>query len=126
MKSIERRFRTLAEHYPTHSSYICFLRTVKDQDLTERFIRKWFLRLVDPADYSSADKKVLLQQLIAEPQKVVARKCIEDGVQKAESATLTQTSLKSFASLSGEVLAQNMHSSGHFEADYTVAGVRHE
>jgi hypothetical protein len=63
MKSLERRFKNIAERNPNSSTYICFAEAVKQQGFSRQTIHYWFLKLVDKDDYSKSDKKAILSQL---------------------------------------------------------------
>jgi len=63
MRSIERRFKNIAEKNPLWSSYICFAEAIKGQKFTKPMISMWFSKLVEKDDYSKSDKNQLLKQL---------------------------------------------------------------
>lgn len=62
MRSIEARFKMMVDHYPFHSSFICFLRAVDKQDFSRPMIIKWFRKLVDKEDYDKKDIWNLINQ----------------------------------------------------------------
>lgn len=63
MQSIERRFISMQEKYPNHSSFICFGRAIKDQGFSESMIKRWFNKLVDKDDYCRSEKAELFAHL---------------------------------------------------------------
>ena len=63
MRSIERRFKNIAEKNHLWSSYICFAEAIKGQKFTKPMISMWFSKLVEKDDYSKNDKSQLLKQL---------------------------------------------------------------
>lgn len=63
MRSIERRFKNIAEKNPLWSSYICFAEAIKGQRFTKPMISMWFSKLVEKDDYLKSDKCQLLKQL---------------------------------------------------------------
>lgn len=63
MRSIERRFKNMAEKKPFWSSYICFAEAIKGQKFTKPMISRWFSKLVEKDDYLKNDKKQILEQL---------------------------------------------------------------
>ena len=63
MKSIARRFSSIAKENRSWSSYMCFAETVKKQGLSEQIIRSWFNKLVNKGDYEKKDKKHILSFL---------------------------------------------------------------
>lgn len=63
MRSIERRFKNIADKKPLWSSYASFATAITGQKFTRPMIKYWFSKLVDKDDYSKSDKKQLLKQL---------------------------------------------------------------
>jgi hypothetical protein len=63
MKSIERKFNSIAEKNPNLSSYICFAKTVEEQGLNIQTIHRWFKKLVNKDDYEKSEKRALLENL---------------------------------------------------------------
>lgn len=63
MKSVERRFRNIAEKKPFWSSHICFAEAIKGQKFSRQAIHRWFQKLVDKDDYARSDKKAVLAHL---------------------------------------------------------------
>lgn len=63
MKSLERRFKNIAERNPYWSSHTCFAEAVKQHGFSRQTIHRWFLKLVEKDDYSKSDKKAILSDL---------------------------------------------------------------
>ena len=63
MKSLERRFKIMAEKNPSAGSYIVFAKTVKGQNFSRPILRKWFYKLVNKEDYARNEVKSLLKHL---------------------------------------------------------------
>lgn len=63
MKSLERRFISIAEKKPNQSSYMCFAEAIKEQGFSKQTIHRWFQKLVDKSDYAKGEKKGLLENL---------------------------------------------------------------
>ncbi len=63
MRSIERRFKKLAEKNPTWSSYVCFAESVKKQFFNKQTVHRWFYRLVDRNEWKGNSAKELLLHL---------------------------------------------------------------
>ncbi len=63
MKSIERKFNNVKKDNPHWSSYICFAETVKNQNVNEQTLNRWFNKLVEKDDYSRSDKETILSEL---------------------------------------------------------------
>ena len=63
MKSIERRFNSIAEKKPNQSSYMCFAEAIKGQGFSKQTMHRWFQKLVDKSDYAKGEKKGLLENL---------------------------------------------------------------
>lgn len=63
MKSLERRFKNIAEKNPYWSSHTCFAEAVKQRGFSRQTIHRWFLKLVEKDDYSKSDKKAILSHL---------------------------------------------------------------
>lgn len=64
MRSIERRFNVIrSKSHPCISSFMCFAQAISGQKFTTSVMRRWFNRLVDPADYDKKNKKEILQNL---------------------------------------------------------------
>lgn len=63
MKSLEIRFRNIAEKNPSLSSYSCFAKAVKGQSFNRQTVHRWFQKLVDKDDYDRSEKKALLAHL---------------------------------------------------------------
>ena len=65
MKSLERRYKNIAELNPYWSSYICFAEAVRDQNFSKRIITNYFNKLVEKDDYDRRDKKQIIKHLIS-------------------------------------------------------------
>ncbi|HAZ28560.1 MAG TPA: hypothetical protein DCY48_02160 [Candidatus Magasanikbacteria bacterium] len=63
MKSLERRYKNIAQKYTGWGSYICFAKAVTGQHFSRRAIQHWFNKLVDKNDYCKSDKAQLLKHL---------------------------------------------------------------
>ena len=63
MKSLERRFRNIAEKNPSLSSYVCFAKTIKGQGFNKQTIHRWFQKLVNKDDYAKKEKRAVLAHL---------------------------------------------------------------
>ena len=63
MRSIERVYQKISEKNPFWSSYVCFFMAIENRNFTPEIIARWFNKLVDKDDYSSADKKAILSFL---------------------------------------------------------------
>jgi len=63
MKSLERRFRNIADRHYSWSTYTCFAAAVKGQNFTHPIILYWFNKLVDKDDYDHKDKKELMAHI---------------------------------------------------------------
>jgi len=63
MRSIERRYRNIAEKNPESTSYICFARAIVGQGFCYERIKEWFNKLVDKEDYAQDEKRIILQFL---------------------------------------------------------------
>ena len=63
MKSLEIKFRKIAEKNPDLSSYVCFARTVTGQKYNSQTIHRWFQKLVEKDDYAKNEKRALLAHL---------------------------------------------------------------
>lgn len=66
MRSIERRFRTIADkpgnwNRPT---IISFATAVSGQKFDANKVYYWFKRLVDPGDYSKSEKKQVIADML--------------------------------------------------------------
>jgi len=63
MRSLEIRFKKIAEKNPNLSSYICFARTIAGQKYNRQTIHRWFNELVEKDDYAKSEKRALLTHL---------------------------------------------------------------
>ncbi len=63
MNSIQERFSQLKRANPYWSSYTSFAEAIKGKRYTKRRIALWFNCLVEKEDYSSKDKKAILEYL---------------------------------------------------------------
>ncbi len=63
MKSIERRFNNIQGKNAYYSSFTCFHLAVEEQGFSEQMIVRWFNKLVDKEDYSSGEKKAVLDYI---------------------------------------------------------------
>ena len=63
MRSIERRFKNIAEKKPFMEFLYLFCGSHKGQKFTKPMISLWFSKLVEKDDYSKSDKNQLLKQL---------------------------------------------------------------
>lgn len=63
MKSLERRFKNIAEKNPVWSSYICFAEAIKNQHFSKQTISRWFQKLVNKDDYARKEKRAILSHL---------------------------------------------------------------
>lgn len=63
MKSIQRKFNKEVKDNPSLSSLICFVRSIKGKNYTQRSIAEWFTELVDWDDYKGSSKTQLLRWL---------------------------------------------------------------
>lgn len=64
MKSIERRFKDVAERNPNYSSYLCFAEAIKKQGFSKQTIQRWFNKLVDKDDYAKNEKRETVDFLV--------------------------------------------------------------
>ena len=64
MRSIERRFKKIAEKNPVWSSYICFAEAVKSQCFSKQTMSRWFNKLVEKDDYTRSEKRQVLYYLV--------------------------------------------------------------
>jgi len=64
MRSIERRFIQMREKYPSHCSYIHFLRAIRGQNFSESSVRRWFHKLVDKDDIAKGEVRAVLRILL--------------------------------------------------------------
>lgn len=61
---INDRFLKLQEEYPNHSSYICFVRLMTLEGVSnERLISRYFNKFVEKGDYEFREKKGVLRSL---------------------------------------------------------------
>jgi len=63
MKSLERRFKNIAEKNPDASSYIWFAKAVFRQKFNKQTLRRWFYKLVRKDDYAKNEVKDVLRHL---------------------------------------------------------------
>lgn len=63
MKSLERRFKRIAERNLYWSSYLCFAEAVNRQEFITSTVHRWFHKLVDKDDYARGDKRTVLEHL---------------------------------------------------------------
>jgi hypothetical protein len=63
MQSVRRRYETVSERHPEHSSYINFAKSIQGQGFTRKTITKWFSVLVDVGDYESVSRNSLIREL---------------------------------------------------------------
>ncbi len=72
MRSIERRFNSIASKNPYWSSYICFAEAIKSQSFSKEIIHHWFYKLVEKNDYDKKDVRQILKHLasLSESKKV--------------------------------------------------------
>ena len=63
MRSLEARFKKIAEKNPFWSSYICFAEAIAYQRFSRSIIHRWFQKLVDKDDYAKNEKKAILEHL---------------------------------------------------------------
>ncbi|MEI6552997.1 MAG: hypothetical protein WCO09_00340 [bacterium] len=63
MKSIERRFKKVAEQNPNLGDYIVFAKAIAGQGFTKDRLARAFNKLVPKDDYAPGDKKELLAHL---------------------------------------------------------------
>ena len=63
MKSLERRFQSIAEKNPSFSSYICFSKAIEGQSFNKQTVHRWFQKLVDKEDYAKNEKRAILEHL---------------------------------------------------------------
>ncbi len=61
--SIKKRFKKFQEQYSSDSSYTCFARAVKGQDLKDKTISFWFNKLVDKNDYCKKERMGIVKHL---------------------------------------------------------------
>ncbi len=59
MKSIRRRFQIFERKNLNLSSFMNYVKTIKNQNFCRRNMRRWFNELVDIKDYDKKDKKKL-------------------------------------------------------------------
>lgn len=71
MKSLSARYSLIAKSNPLLGNYIVFSKAVRNQNFSEKTIRKWFNKLLDENDYDLSDKKVLLKQQLDNTSKVL-------------------------------------------------------
>lgn len=60
---IQDKFNTITKDNPNSSTYICFVKTIKDMGMKRGTINRWFNKLVDSEDYDSSDKPKILDNL---------------------------------------------------------------
>lgn len=60
--SIIGRFTQEVENNPNASDYICFVKAIKDQELTQQQIYRLFLRLVPKDDYPDQDATTIVSK----------------------------------------------------------------
>lgn len=63
MKSLERRFKNIAERNPYWSSYICFAEALRDGNFSRQTVHRWFYKLVSDDDYAKKEVKAILEHL---------------------------------------------------------------
>lgn len=63
MRSIERKFQTIAKKNPNWSSWTVFAQTVKECELTPSSMSRYFTKLVEKSDYQKSDRNDLVQFL---------------------------------------------------------------
>ncbi len=83
MKSIERRFERCKADHPGLGSFITLGRAVQGQNFTPRVLAYWFNRLVEKGDFIEADRRDLLQHLLA-------RTGAEDGMKAGSKSSRTR------------------------------------
>ncbi|MDP1814521.1 MAG: hypothetical protein Q8K92_08760 [Leadbetterella sp.] len=64
MRSIERRFKNIAEKYPFWSSLTCFRRAIEGQGFKKRTLYLQFNKLVEKDDYDQKEKRNILHDLV--------------------------------------------------------------
>lgn len=63
MKSLERRFKIIAEKNPLLSSYECFALAGMGQKFSREIIGHWFYKLVEKDDYAKNEAREILDHL---------------------------------------------------------------
>jgi len=63
MRSLEARYKNIADRNPDWSSYACFAEAIKGQGFETQTVRRWFSKIVEKDDYERNDKKKILLQL---------------------------------------------------------------
>lgn len=61
MRSIERRFKNVWRKHPDWSADVCLFHAIENQNFSKQTIARWFNKLVPEEDYSSREKKCILQ-----------------------------------------------------------------
>lgn len=64
MRSIERRFKKIAENNTAWSSYICFAEAIKNQYFSKQTMSRWFNKLVKEDNYAKGEKRGILKYLM--------------------------------------------------------------
>ena len=64
MRSLQRRFNEVQLNNSDLSTFVVFVRAIRNQKFTKGVIAEWFNRLVDVEDYDTKDKKALMVHLL--------------------------------------------------------------
>ena len=64
MYDIKSRYEKIATKYPFYSTYTVFAETIRNTNLTEASVRRYFHRLVDKDDYTKSERPAVLRYLV--------------------------------------------------------------
>lgn len=64
MYNIKSRYEKIAVKHPFYSTYTAFAETVRNTNLTEASVRRYFHRLVDKDDYAKNERPAVLRYLV--------------------------------------------------------------
>ncbi len=64
MYDIKSRYEKIATKYPFYSTYTVFAETIRNTNLTEASVRRYFHRLVDKDDYAKNERPAVLRYLV--------------------------------------------------------------
>lgn len=65
MYNIKSRYEKIAAKHPLYSTYTVFAETIRDTNLTEASVRRYFHRLVDKDDYAKSEGPEALRYLVS-------------------------------------------------------------
>ena len=64
MYNIKSRYEKIAGKHPFYSTYTVFAETIRNTNLTEASVRRYFHRLVDKDDYAKNERPAVLRYLV--------------------------------------------------------------